>query len=459
MSAVVMALAGAVLLWVPAFRFRIDAATCATWPAYGAGALYALAYVAAVALLTAAWLRATRAPWSLPRTLLVGALVHAVAMVAPPFASNDPLYYAAIGRMMALGGDPHAPLSSVLPAGDRVLALLPDGWQAGTTPYGPAFNRLALWIARLGRDDVTLQLRIYQAINLALVVAAAAAVGRAFGARAAALLLFAPLAIVDGTVNPHNDAWLLAATALWALAVARKQDGAGALALVATLAIKLSGALLLAYDLLRRALAPFARRLGVRRVLVAGAIVAALTVAFLVVALRLHPELGAFAALLGDPAERSPHFTRSVEGLPRAFLTYIVHRPFASWALGLLFRAGAALWLLYCAFRAAKTERPLAWAAAALFGYYLFLHAFLQSWYLLPLLALATQLEERYLPSLKLFIVCATLYYALSIPLDCDTRPVVIGVKEFVEAAIVVLPAAFTLLAAWRRSIRASAQT
>src|SRR5262249_16727834 len=89
MSALALALAGAVLWWVPAFRFRIDAATCPTWPTPTAGALYALAYVGAVALLTAGWLRALGRNWSLRRALAAGALVHALAIVAPPFASND----------------------------------------------------------------------------------------------------------------------------------------------------------------------------------------------------------------------------------------------------------------------------------------------------------------------------------------------------------------------------------
>src|SRR5882724_1055342 len=104
MLPVALALAGAVTLWLPAFRFRIDAAECASWPALSVGAGYALAYVLAVALLSAAWLRALRADWSLGRALVAGALVHAVAMVAPPFASNDPLFYAAIGRSMARFG-------------------------------------------------------------------------------------------------------------------------------------------------------------------------------------------------------------------------------------------------------------------------------------------------------------------------------------------------------------------
>ena len=454
------ALAGAVLLWLPAYRFRIDAASCASWPGPGAGALYALAYAVAVALLTAAWLRAAALAWSLPRALVLGAVVHLVAMVGPPFASNDPLFYAAIGRAMA---QHHAsattPLSTVLPPADPLLALLPPGWRAGTSPYGPLFNQLARAIALVGGDDLTRQLRLYQLINVALLVATAALAGVALGARAAVVVLFCPLAVVDGSVNPHNDALLALGTAAFALALARRREAAGALALVATLAVKLSGALLLAFDLLRLVLAPLAARLRLRLMVAVGALIAVAAVAAIVVAQRLWPATTAFTALVGDPGEHHPHFTRSFEALPRALFTYVLQVPAASWSIGLVFRAAGALWLLWCAVCAARDSRPLRWAAIALFGYYLGLHAFLQSWYLLPLLPLATQLPTWAQRPMRVFVVCLTLYYALSIPLDCDARPWVIGVKELAEAALVILPAAFMLLGAWRRSARACAET
>ena len=460
MIALALALAGAVTLWLPAFRFRIDATACASWPALPAGALYGLAYAVAVALLTAGWLRALRAEWTLGRALAVGALVNAVAMVAPPFASNDPLFYAALGRSMArFGASPATPLSAVLPAADHFLAVLPAAWHAGTSPYGPAFNQLARAVAWLGGDDLSLQLRIFQGINLVVLVATAALAGAAFGARAASLVLLAPLAVVDGTVNPHNDVFLALAVAAFALALSRRREAAGLAALAAALAIKLSGALLVVFDLLRLLLRPAAARLRAATLLGAGALVASSGVVAVVVAPRLWPSLGAFTALVGDPHEASPHISRSVEALPRAFLTYVVHAPVASWALGLPFRAAGALWLLWCAYRAARDQQPLRWAAIALFVYYLFLHAFLQAWYLLPLLPLATQLPEWLQPPMRLFVVCLTAYYALHLPLDCDLEPAVIGAKEFCEAALVILPAAFTLLAAWRRRARASGGT
>ena len=455
-----LALAGAVTLWLPAFRFRIDAAGCDSWPALGASAGYAFAYLLAVALLSTAWLRALRADWSLGRALAAGALVHAVAMVAPPFASNDPLFYAAIGRSMArFGASAATPLSSVLPAGDHFLALLPPAWHGGTSPYGALFNQLARAVALVGGDDLTLQLRLYQALNLGALVAAAAMAGYAFGAPAATLLLFAPIAIVDGTVNPHNDALIALAVAAFALAQSRRRPLAGLLALLAALAIKLSAALLLAFDLLRLALAPIAARVRASTVVLVGAAVAVAGVAVLVIAPRVWPELGAFTALVGDPAESHPHFSRSWEGLPRALFVYVLHVPSLSWAIGLVFRAASGVWILYAAYRAARDRAPLAWAATALFVYYLCLHAFLQSWYLLPLLPLATQLPAYAVRAFRVFVVCLTMYYALSIPLDCDGRPVVIGAKELAEAFLVVLPAFFTLLVGWRRRARASAGT
>jgi hypothetical protein len=269
--------------------------------------------------------------------------------------------------------------------------------------------------------------------------------------------LFSPLAIVDGTVNPHNDVLLALAVAAFALALARRRQVAGLAALGAALTVKLSGALLLAWDLLRLGLRPVASRVRAATLLWAGSAVAAAGVAAIVVGLRRYPSLHAFAALVGDPSEAYPHFTRSVESLPRAALSYLAHATLASWIVGLAFRAAAALWIVYCAFQAAAATAPLRWAAIALFGYYLFLHAYLQSWYLIPLLPLATQLPERLQPALRIFCVCLTSYYALALPLDCDGRPAVVATKEFVEAALVILPAAITLLASLRGRARASA--
>jgi hypothetical protein len=464
MSAFGLALAGTLLLWWPARRFRIDIAVCPTWPAPLAGVLYGATILAAIALLAWAWQRAQTAAaaagWSLRRTLVLGALVHLVALGAPPFASNDPLFYAAVGHAEArYHADSRTPLSAVLPAGDRFLTVLPASWHAGTSPYGPAFDALSRAVATLAGDDLARQLRVYQAINVVVLVATAALAGLALGAPAAAFVLFCPLAIVDGTINPHNDVWLALAVAVFAYATTRKRPVAGIVALCAAISVKLSAALLVTFDGLRLLLTPFARRIQPRRLVVAGAALAVVTLAGALLAVRTWPALTAFAALLGDPTESHPRFSRSFEALPRAALTYLLHLPAISWAIGLVFRAAGSLWILWCAFCAARDGRVLRWAATALFVYYLLFHAFLQSWYLIPLLPLAPALPDWMRPSLRIFLLALSGYYAVTLPLDCDYRDFTLGAKELLVACAVILPAAFTLLFAWRRQTadRASA--
>ncbi|HEX4460548.1 MAG TPA: hypothetical protein VIA18_21365 [Polyangia bacterium] len=461
-----LALAGTLLLWLPARRFAIDAATCATWPSPLAGALYGAAYLAAIALLAWAWQRAQTAGWSSRRALVLGAIVHVVALGAPPFASNDPLFYAAIGHAEArYHARASTPLSATLPADDRFFTVLPTSqdWRDGTSPYGPAFDALARVVATLGGDDLTLQLRAYQAINVVVLVATAALAGVAFGAPAVAFVLFCPLAIVDGTINPHNDVWLALAAALFAVAVTRKRDAAGFVALVAALFIKLSASLLVAFDLMSWALRPIARRIAPRRFVLGAAAIAIVSVAAAIIAVRAFPSLTAFAALLGDPSERHPLFSRSFEALPRAALVYLLHLPAISWAIGLVFRTAAAIWIAWCAYCAARDGQILRWAATLLLVYYVLFHAFVNGWYLIPLLPLAPALPAFMRPSLRLFVIALTSYYAVTLPLDCDYRPVVLGTKELLVACAVIPPTALKLLFAWRRekqtASRASAAT
>jgi hypothetical protein len=268
-----------------------------------------------------------------------------------------------------------------------------------------------------------------------------------------------PAAIVDGTINAHNDTLLAPWFALVALALSRRRDAAALAVAAGAVALKLSAVLLLLLQLLRLLLRPLAARLKPSRLVAGGAVLAVLGVALVVAVTERHPRLQAFTALFGDAHEPYPRFSRSLEALPRAYLLYLAHQPLAAWIVGLGFRAAAGLWLLYAAFRAAEEDAALAWTSTGLFIYYLFLHAFIQTWYLIPLLPLAIHLPPRLLPPFFTFLICLTLYYALAVPLDCDTRPALLGAKEFCEAALVFLPACFLTLRALRtpRAGRASA--
>jgi hypothetical protein len=346
----------------------------------------------------------------------------------------------------------------VLGLHDSLVELMPPHWRLGTSPYGAAFDQLVRGVALVTHGDLVGQLRVYQLVNACVLVATAAVTGRAFGANAAAAVLFSPIAIIDGTVNPHNDAWLALASALFALGFVRGRPGAGLLALVAAMAVKLSAAILLAWDLLRLALRPIAARLRVATLLWGGALVAVGLVVAVIVALQLRPDLHRFTALVGEPEDPHPKITRSLELLPRAVLFYALHYNRAAWAVGLFFRAAAALWLVYCAFRGATAERPLMWLATALFGYYLGLHAFMQTWYLLPLLPLASELPEALKPAWRAFTIGLVAYYAPHLIVQCSQSEVLVVLKELSEALIVLLPPTIRLLQARRRApARASA--
>ncbi|HZS35517.1 MAG TPA: hypothetical protein VFF06_01755 [Polyangia bacterium] len=444
-----LSFAGAALLSVPAQRFRIDRAgdDCSAWPAISESAAYAAVYLVALALLTLGWRRAIKLEWPLGRVLAVGFAVHAVAMLAPPFLSLDTLCYSAVGRAMAaFHQSPYAPLRATLPAGDRFLTLLPPGWQFGGSAYWPLFNRLSQLIALAAGDHLIVHLRLYQLTGALAMTAVAWLTAAAVGdSKAAAFVLFCPLAIVEATVNGHNDNLLALSVALFAFCVARRQQTLGALSLIAGLLVKASGLLVLGMDVCYLAFSRVRRFVTAARVLGAGAIFIAATITAFIVLRRTFPFLNAFSALLGSPADAFEHCTRSFECFPRGALRYVFHQPTAAWIVGLAFRAAGGLWLVYAALRAAKEQRQLAWAACGLFIYYLFLHGFMESWYLLSLLPLVPHADERLRPAMQVYLVSALVYYAIRLPLNCSLSPALIGLKELSEGLVVLVPVVVTL--------------
>src|SRR5579862_6673599 len=72
--AVALSLAGAALLGVPAWRYRIDhfGDDCSQWPSFATNATYAAIYLVSLALLVAGWLRIVKVDWPLRRVLAVG---------------------------------------------------------------------------------------------------------------------------------------------------------------------------------------------------------------------------------------------------------------------------------------------------------------------------------------------------------------------------------------------------
>jgi hypothetical protein len=383
--------------------------------------------------------------------MLGGALVHVVGCVGLPYLSQDPLFYAAIGRSLTVyGAEPTDLLSRVMPADDPFLLALPSTWRGGNSPYGPAFHLLARAVASIGGDDLVLQLRLYQLAGLLTMLGVALIVGAAARglqglapARAAAMVLFCPIAIVEGTQSAHNDGLLALATAGFVWAMARRRPALGAASLLAGVVVKLSALLWFGVHLGQLGFDAF-RRLGARR----RAIVA--TTAVVAVAAVCYWQrawlAGALTALIDNPKDRLPHCTRSLECLPRAALKWFSEAPLASWAVGILFRVLAGIWLVVMAIRSAAPARRLDGLATAMFIYYLCLHPWSQSWYLLPLLPLLPFVEPTRRTPMLVFCVTATLYYTVAIPFGCVTGELYVASVEVAESFITIIPPIWLLI-------------
>ena len=455
---VVASAAGAALLSVPARHFRVDVVAS---HGFVEDLPYSAVYGLALALLVAGWRLATRRPPSLRATMLAGLAVQLVALVAPPFLSLDSLCYAAIGRAMAhFHASAYVPLERSLPQGDRFFAILPDLWRHQGSAYSGGFNQLARLVALAIGDNLAAAIRAFQLVAVAAMTLAAWLVARAVGlatpaahgdadapARAAALVLFCPLTIIEATVNAHNDALLALAVAGWALAVAASAPRRGLGALVAAVAVKASALLLLVVEGAALAGRRLGGRVRARTLALAFAGVSAAAVFGLLFAARRVPALRLVLALVGG-ADEAPHCTRSVECIPRAFLFWTLHAPRAAWLVGLAFRLGGAAWLMWIGWRAARAGRGLtpAVAATALAIYYLFLHGFMQSWYLLSIVPLLPFAEPRMRRAIDVFFISALAYYMLFLPLQGDERAWVVALKELSEGLLVIIPPSLVLL-------------
>lgn len=475
----VLGVLGAALLAVAGQRLRIDAEPCATMLT-GARFLYLGSYALAVLLLTAAWAgaaglgplpRSRREP-SLAATLCMVLAVHGAALLSPPFLSDDPLSYAAVGHAMATHHASAAtPIGRALPAGDPFLHRLTTAAQSVGSVYGIGFDHLASLVGRLAGEAVWLHLRLYQLVGALCVVAASGLLGLAMraqqqgatgpaklqpqaqpdprwqGPRAAALLGLCPLAVIEGTVNAHNDVLILFGTALFVWLFSIGRPFWALLALLSGLLTKASALLLVG---------PFGLYLlhgqrGLRiRWRQAAALCAGCGLVLIAALPLIRQHLHGVSALIGAVDVPYDYCTRSVECLPRVVLRFLLKAPAMAFLVGLLFRGLGAGWLLYAALRGCYESRPLRWAALGLFVYYLYFHAWAQSWYLLPLLPLLPYAERRYLPAMLTLCMSAVAYYIVDN--QCLENPTEAALNNLAGALITIVPPSIVL---WRsRGIR-----
>jgi hypothetical protein len=221
--------------------------------------------------------------------------------------------------------------------------------------------------------------------------------------------------------------------------------------LAAGVLVKASGLLLVVVRATQLAVGRLRPRPSPTRLAAAALVAVATTLGVVFVAARHFPVLRLVTALIGAP-DAIPHCTRSIECIPRALLYWCWGWPMASWLVGIAFRAAGGLWLCWIGWRAHLDgeRRILAWAATGLFGYYLLLHGFMQTWYLLSLVPLLAFAEARLAPAMSAYLIASLAYYAVRLPLSTDPRPTVIATKELIEGLTVVTPPLVLLARQWR---------
>jgi hypothetical protein len=452
---------GAALLQLPGRQFSIfrHADRCDAWPHLGTSVEYAIIYVVAVALLAVGWQRAMRLRASARRLLGWGVAVHLVALLTPPFLSLDIFNYVATARAAAHRfGDAFLPIDRVLPAGDPLLGLMAAQCRGLGTGYLHGFVAVAWLVGKVAGAHIGLALELFRLLALAAIAAAAwltglAAAGRDGSdsdARAAAVatVIFCPAAIIEGTVSGHNDAWLMPAIAGFALALVRRRERDAFFALAAGLLVKATALLPLGFFVATKFLARFARALGQRRFFVVAALVTVAGIAGVYFA-RHQPLVERMLwELVGSPDAALPRCTRSPECVPRAILQFALGMPTTAWFVGLAFRVASALWMLWVAYRAAQSGDLLRWMAVGLFFFLLLFQSRFQAWYVLLLVPLVPFCGARLRHALAVYCVSAILYYAVRLPLNCDTRPIVVAAKELGELLVVMVPPLVALFSA-----------
>ena len=169
------------------------------------------------------------------------------------------------------------------------------------------------------------------------------------------------------------------------------------------------------------------------------------------------PLLGETAStvvrLVAPPDGGTPFCTRSLECLPRWLFHFGLGWSEAAWAVGLLFRAGGIALLLVLAWRSRAEDTGLAALGSFILVYYLFLHAYMQAWYLLMLLPLTPFFSRRLKPVALAYMVSSLAQYGFDFAWSC-TKDLPWAILREIGGLVVVLAPPLTVLAlGWRRRL------
>jgi len=206
-------------------------------------------------IMAASYLAVLLAVRMLPGRMIWATIIaaHLALLIGPPLISQDVFGYLDFARLGALQGmDPYTHVAAQAPA-DPVYLFV--GWPFQSSPYGPLFTLSSYAIVPLGLAGGLWALK---ALAVATSLAAIALVSRACGKEghsrrfAAAFVGLNPVLLELAVGGDHNDTLLLLAlaAALLFTAGASPRFRAGAAALVAGIAVKVTAGLALPFLLI-----------------------------------------------------------------------------------------------------------------------------------------------------------------------------------------------------------------
>ena len=200
-------------------------------------------YLVLLCLAFAAYLCVIVGAAALPGRLLwsVIAVLIAAFALAPPLLSQDVFSYVSYARLgVEHGLNPYLHIPSERP-GDPAFAHL--GWPDSVSAYGPLFTLLSYPLGSVGVPVALWVMKAASALSVlgVAVLGARLAPGRGLDPRTtAALIALNPLVLVHVVGGAHNDGLMMLLALAGVAAVLALREGEGAVALLASAALKVS---------------------------------------------------------------------------------------------------------------------------------------------------------------------------------------------------------------------------
>src|SRR5919106_1869591 len=180
-------------------------------PRDAAAALSAVLLFAAVAAFLYALRLAWRSTLGVGRVLIVGVLLHLLALAIPLFLSRDVYSYGIYGRMVSKhGANPYTDIPAAF-ADDPVYPLVSVDWIDSRSVYGPAFTAIGAGVTSVFSTPASTVFgfkalaAVASVLAMVLTVAAARRAAPERAAFAGVLVGWSPVIVFHGVAGGHND--------------------------------------------------------------------------------------------------------------------------------------------------------------------------------------------------------------------------------------------------------------